>query len=308
MNQFKIYIFLFLNLNSYLVFCNEENITDLYFCTGADSKYYNNLLNLIGSIHKTNFDNLKEIAVYNLGLSNIELENLNKIQKVKTYEIELTHPDLLKQFKMNNEGKEVPGWYAWKPVAIKQSLEIFPYVLWIDAGMAVLKPLDNLFRYIKKNKYFLCNLASRNVDRQTTKYLKDKFKLNMPENGWILGQMPVVGFIMGGSREAIDILFGPFYEFTKDLRNFEDDGSAPEGFGNGRHDQALLSIFAYLNNLKVNFIDYYNSSPIMLDDYAFYLSIDKIYFHQNTDVYYLARFDENHNKYAAFIKYRDKSE
>lgn len=297
MNRFKIYFF--------LIFCFELQATDQYFCTAADSKYYINVLNLIGSIHKTNFDNLQEIAVFNLGLTQNELENLNKIQKVKTYEIELTHPDLLKQFKVNNDGKEVPGWYAWKPVAIKQALEMFPYVLWIDSGMAVFKPLDNLFDYIKQNNYFLCNLASRNVDRQTTRYLRNKFELNSDKNRWILAQMPVVGFIMGGSRKAIDILFGPMYEFTKDLMNFEDDGSVPEGFGNGRHDQALLSIFAYINNLKVNFIDYYNTTPIMLSYSPFYLTIDKYYLHENTDIYYLARFDDNHNKYGVFIKYKE---
>jgi len=306
MNKFKKYFFLFLNLSFFLIICDDENKIDLYFCTASDSKYFNHLLNLIGSIHRTNFDNLKEIAVYNIGLSNEELEDLNKIQKVKTYEIELTHPDLLKLFKVNYGGKEVPGWYAWKPVAIKQSLEMFPYVLWIDAGMAVLKSLDNLFRYIGQNKYFLCNLATRNVDRQTTRYLREKFNLDKPENIWVLGKYPVVAFILGASRESFDFLVKPFYEFTKDLKNFEDDGSAPEGFGNARHDQSILSLLAYLNNLKIFEIDYYNKTPIGLDNnYPFYLNIDKPYLNENTHIYYSARFDNNHNNYKDFIKFRE---
>src|SRR5439155_21284257 len=50
-----------------------------YFCTAADSSYFTHLLNLIGSIHKISFDQLGEIAVFDLGLHQEQVEELNKI-------------------------------------------------------------------------------------------------------------------------------------------------------------------------------------------------------------------------------------
>ena len=103
---------------------SQNNPVSMNFCTAADAKYFKRLLNLIGSLHHTNFDQTKEIAVFDLGLTNDQKETLNGIQKVKLYSIELTHPDLLTQFVVR---KIVPGWYAWKFVVLKQTLDIFPY-------------------------------------------------------------------------------------------------------------------------------------------------------------------------------------
>lgn len=299
-------IFLFLINLIFLPVYSSENI-EQYYCTAANSKYFNNLLNLIGSIHKTNFDNLKEIAVYNIGMTQIELEKLNTIQKIKTYEVELTHPDLLKSFKTTTCGKEVPGWYAWKPVILKQSLDMFPYVLYIDAGLGVLRSVDNLFRYINCHKYFLGRLRPHSVWAQTNEYLKSKFELQKPENEWVIFQDPIVGFIIGASKEAKDILINPFYEFTKELRNFEDDGSCPGGFGHYRHDQSILSVYGHLNRLTTHSLGCINNVPINLNINnkveEFYFHIDTPFVNEKTQIYYSARFDDRHNKYAEFIKY-----
>lgn len=291
----------------FIVFFIKIKAIDQYFCTSADSKYFNNLLNLIGSIHKTNFENLKEIAVFNLGMSKEELEKLSTIVKVKTYEVELTHPNLLKPFKTTPQGKEVPGWYAWKPVILKQSLKMFPYVLYIDAGLGVLRPLDNLFEYITLHKYFLCRLRPHSVWAQTNEYLKEKFELNKPENEWVIYQDPIVGFVIGASREAENFLINPFYEFTKDLRNFQDDGTCPGGFGHYRHDQSILSIFGHLKRLTTHKIECAHNVPIVLNlnlkQEDFFLMIDTPFVNDNTHIYYSARFDDRHNKYDKFIKY-----
>ena len=225
-----IFSFLFINILTNFIKADEIK-KELYFCTASDSKYFNNLLNLIGSIHKNNFKDLGEIAVYNLGLNNEEIKLLKTIEKVNVYEIELTNPDLLKQFKTTIQGKTVPGWYAWKPVVIKQALEKFPYVLWIDTGLAVLKPINDLFKYIQTNGYFLCTIGEEtqndkyphSVRWQTTKHLVEKFNLNAPGKKWILDQESILGSTFGASRAALNNLILPFYEFSKDLKNFEDD-------------------------------------------------------------------------------------
>ena len=45
-----------------------------YYCTAANSDYFKILLNLIGSIHETNFDKLGGIAVFDLGLTEDEIK------------------------------------------------------------------------------------------------------------------------------------------------------------------------------------------------------------------------------------------
>lgn len=240
-----------------------------YYCTAANSIYFPHLLNLIGSIHKHNFEQLENIMVFDLGLSSAERDHLKTIQKLSLHDVERIHPDVLTIFKVHATGKTVPGWYAWKPVAIKQALDVVPYVLWIDAGSTVLKRLDPLFEYIEKHGYFLGTIGMDvniyNVGWGTTKYVVEAFTLDTPENKWILSAPFVMGNIIGASRKAYKQLVRPFYEMVKNIRLFEDDGTTPNGFGTGRHDQTLLSIHAHLNNLKVHVQDETQRVPMILD-------------------------------------------
>lgn len=288
-----------------------------YFCTAADSRYYPNLLNLIGSIHNLSFNNLGEIAVFDLGLSQEQIEHLNKIEKVSIYKIELAHPDLLKQFKASNNGKMVAGWYAWKFVILKQALDLFPYVIWLDSGTTVLKPLDNLFKYIQQTGYFLCTMGDEKFYNQishpikwgATEYVKNQFNLYLIEKKWILDQEPLLSGTIGVSRKAMDYLVKPLYEFSKNLRLFEDDGTAPNGFGTGRHDQTILSVFAYNNGLTIHQEDYTEQTPM-------YLNIDGKYeelyitwngeFVNNKTSIYNSRCDlRNYENYLKYIRYKN---
>lgn len=248
---------------SILLFSNHS--IAMNFCTAADVKHFNRLLNLIGSLHHTNFENTEEIAVFDLGLTDDQVEILSKIEKVKLYSVELTHPDLLTEFEIE-PNKTAPGWFAWKFVVLKQALDIFPYALWIDAGSTVLKPLDNLFKHIEQNGYFLVStgIANYPVYRTATQYVKEKFNLNLPENRWLLLQDVVMGGIIGVSRKCLHNFVLPGYALAHDLRNFIDDGTAPGGFGNARHDQPLLSILAYANDLTVFKQDFKQQIPMLL--------------------------------------------
>lgn len=231
-----------------------------YFCTAADEQYFPWLINLIGSIHKTNFDTLEDIAVYDLGFTEQQRQALRSMQKVHVYPIELTNPDLLKHFKTNETGKVVRGWYAWKPVAIKQALERFPYVLYLDAGCTVLKPLNDLFAYIQEHNYFLLQdqvwyVGGQNkqfvIGEQCTDFVRNKFNLNNPDRQWILQMPSMYAAVQGMSRAMLSSYVMPMYELTKDLRNFQDDGSSMYGFGWARHDQVLYSIKARLLGLSL---------------------------------------------------------
>ncbi len=246
-----------------------------YYCTGSNSLYFKSLVNLIGSIHKNCYADLQEIAVFDLGMTTQEIDFLKSLSKVQVYSFQEKNPDLLKSFFVPGSKKDYLGWYAWKPVAIKEALEKFPYVLWIDAGCTVLKPLDALFSYIEREGYFLCTSGddkkqdnpeffAHPVGWGATSFVRQIFHLNDPHRKPILEKETVMAGLVGVSREGRHFFLQDWYELTKDIRHFADDGSTPNGWGTCRHDQTLLSILAYTKNLKIHLKDFSQVFPIDL--------------------------------------------
>ena len=235
-----------------------------YYCPAANAPFFNNLVNLIGSIHRYNYDHLEEIAVFDLGMTSEQCETLKKMSKVQLYSLKDKNPALLTPFKIPTTTRIFLGWYAWKPVAIYESLEKFPYVLWMDAGCTVKKPLDALFAYIQREGYFLNTIGdeenekgyAHSVGWGVTDFVRNKFKLTKPQFRWILEKESVMATTFGLSKASKNLFLKEWVEMTKDMRHFADNGSCPGGWGACRHDQSLLSILAYQKQLKVHKIDY----------------------------------------------------
>jgi len=260
--------FLFFGISNNSI-CNDP----LYFSTACSGSYYfYYLLNLIGTIHEICFDNLGEIAVFDLGMTDQQKKYLNKIKKISVYDIEKTNSGITKKFVAHPDGKIATGWFSWKFVILKQSLELFPYFLYLDAGTTLLKPIDHLFAYIKKKGYFLATIGNESdngkyrhpVGWGMTEFVKKKFGIETPEKEWILDQEIVMGGIMGFSKKTLRSIVYPLYYLSFDLRNFADDGTTKDGFGTGRHDQVLLSIMAYSKGWKVFKQDYTQAHPMVL--------------------------------------------
>ncbi len=211
----------------------------MYFATSADTQFYALARNLIATIHRHHFNETKEIAVFDLGFTDDEREELERIAKVTIYDIERTSSDILVHFQTPAGGPRIRGWYSWKPVAIKQALEKFPYVLYVDAGISVIGPLNYLFNQIMKRGYFFidCGQVIRQI---TTKQVKDTFNL---ESDPIIDMLGISAGFQGVSRALNTSYVQPMYELSKNTILFSDDGTAPNGYGWARHDQALFSIF-----------------------------------------------------------------
>lgn len=226
-----------------------------YYSTAADEKHYSLLRNLIASIHKVDFNYLEEIAVFDLGMTADQEQELGRMQKVAVYKIQMTHPDLLTYFTTNPWNKKVRGWYAWKPVVLKQALERFPYLLYLDAGTLVLSSPNDLFKHIQQNGYFLLSVNHNIVDRMTNP-VREKLipTLTLEQQRHVLDPdtWMVAGGIQGLSQAVFDSYILPIYSLTSDISFFADDGSARLGFGEARHDQNIFSIYARALNLKVN--------------------------------------------------------
>lgn len=229
----------------------------VYICTAANSTSFTCLLNFIGSLHKYNFNDINHIAIYNLGLSNEEINYLKTIEKLEVYSIELTHPDLLKSFNTKSSEESIQGWYAWKPVAIKQTFDSAPansIVLWVDAGTTILNTILPLLNYIREQGYFFHNSAAKAITKQITTFVKKSINIHPHDYRWILYGETTYGLeagLMGLTKKSyMDVVY-PAYVLSADLRFFADDGTCPEGFGQCRYDQSLYSIYALLNNYKI---------------------------------------------------------
>jgi hypothetical protein len=286
----------------------------VYICTASDENYFPCLVNLIGSLHQHNFDEIQQIAVFNLGLNQQQLEYLATIENVAVYSIERTHPDLLKRFNTRTWGKPVPGWYAWKPVILKQAFDLFGHnatIFWIDAGTTIYRNLGDLFAYTQEHGYFFHNGSPWPLNKETTQFVKNAFNLTNEQNSWMLDDSCKgleAGF-MGVTNKVYDTFVLPMYELTKDLRYFADDGTCPGGFGNSRHDISLFSIHAFMNGYTI-FQHFEHPTDLM------YLEVAgiKVPFHiacnpedriDQTHIY-CARFDVNPSAYAPFIQYKKK--
>jgi len=234
------------------VFFQIQAQKPFYFCTSADSDYFPYTINLINSLHKHCFDRIGQIAVFDLGFTQEQIEELWSIEKVSVQKLELTHPDQLKHFKTNKYNKKVRGWYAWKPVAMKQGLELFPYFLYLDSGLMILRSVDELFEHIWKHGYLLAG-CGHSIRWMTPQHVVKAFQLSDPERNWILDESTegCAGGFMGLSREIFDTFIWPIYSLSHDLSYFVDDGTTPNGFGTARHDQVLFSILARLLNLEI---------------------------------------------------------
>lgn len=308
-----------------------------YYCTVADEKYFYLLKNLIGSIHHNDVDNLEEIAVFDLGFNTEQKKELLRMEKVKVYSVEMVNPDLLTPFETShvprccdvevlnsskpvNHGRITRGYFAWKPVIIKQALELFSYFLYLDSGMTVLKPLDDLFNYIQKKGYFFISsamcypagakpLSFFNIANRCTKKVLDDIvsKMDIDTQQRILDENAVelAGGIQGISRNnsiIVNEYVMPMYEHAHDLSYFADDGSAPFGYGEARHDQILFSIYAYKLNLTIFspgwcILDAENNTKIHVNGDRSFCTDTSIY-SSHRDIYYKG----GHTRY---IRYKE---
>ena len=222
----------------------------------SDASHFPLLKNLIGSIHDVDFAHLGQIAVFDLGLSSQQRNALQTMHKVQVYDVETKNPDVLRYFKTQNNGRMIRGWFAWKPIIMRQALDMFPEILYLDAGTTVLNSVDHLFEHIAQHGYFLMSVGPHNIESRLTKPVYENIvapqsqmrkKIIMDKNTSMID-----AGLQGLSRAMYKNYLLPVCECTKDLSLFADDGTAPMGFGAGRHDQTLFSIYAYLNQMEIN--------------------------------------------------------
>lgn len=227
-----------------------------YYCTASDEKYFALLLNLIGSIHHIDYQNLGEIAVFDLGLTPEQVAQLQRIVGVRVLTVVPKNPELLTPFTTRPDGTQARGWYSWKPVIIYQYLQEQDCFLYLDAGMTVMQRPVALFEYLRQKGYFLTS-ANHSFAGRITVPVQNWLRQNFTAVQIAQLEQPQIGMLSAGllgvTKRIQASLIQPVYDLvrTDSLALFADDGSAPAGFGAARHDQTLFSIYAHLNGLRI---------------------------------------------------------
>lgn len=248
----KIFFLIFgilLIFGSFYLFKNKEE-KNLNFVTIADKEFYPKVINLISDIQTYHVGKIGQIAVFDIGFTQEQRDNLNNMSYVKVYDLEKVNPYQFIKYKTNNLGKVVRGWFSFKPIALKQASELFNDFLYIDGGLRLKSSIEPLYQILRKKGYLFIDGGSR-LWEITSQSIVMKMKLFEDERKKILNRFGMSAGMQGITREVYSNYVYPLYKYAHDIEYFVDDGTALLGFGFSRHDQTISSIQARLNNLKI---------------------------------------------------------
>jgi hypothetical protein len=213
------------------------------FVTAADDAYFARVIGLIGSIIK-HVHSPYSISLYNLGLSTRNAAYLKQIPNVTVKEVEQANPHITQPYlKHKCHTSKVIGCYTWKPVVIKQEMELYDQVFWIDAGTNLMADFAPLWEHTKNKGYFFSGI--NDIGWQCCKYVIDKLQLSDE----LISKQAFCTAYVGLTKAYYESFVLPCYEYAKDINLFFDDGTAGGGRTAGRHDQTILSVQAALIGL-----------------------------------------------------------
>ena len=208
--------------------------------TATNSLYFDSLLTLISSIHKTSLSVVDQISVYNLGLSNQEISKLNSIKKVRVIhfsnEAINSHPKFLE-----------PKSYVYKIYCMYNSKLFGQNILWIDSGAMFLKSCQEIFDIINKDHIFLVGdiHKNKNYTHSNCQKIMGTCVSELEDNQLWAG---LVGYYSNGKYQA----------FIDDAYRYSMIPGCLDGNEeNHRHDQSILSILASRYNIPKHDIDKY---------------------------------------------------
>jgi hypothetical protein len=204
--------------------------------SGADESYFYPLVNLAGSLRY--WAPKHKLVVYNLGL------RPEQVKQLQQWDIEVKWPNgIPKRYPVHLAiGKK----YAWKPVAINESLHEYKQIFWLDAGSTIASPLTEPIRIVQETGIFLVKGQDSNM-RLSYPCTYETFGYNK--------QTFIGGAHYSGNTQAY--LYPSRYVNTVVIPNAEcalkADCIMPEGsnLGNHRYDQTSLSILSYRHDLLI---------------------------------------------------------
>lgn len=189
--------------------------------TAANTPYEHTLLTLIASIHRLAYDLIDKIYVFDLGLSDSAKKN---VQRKKVEIVSL--PDNV---------DATPKQHVYKCYAMHWAKSQAEEILWLDAGVMLLKPIDEIFNIISKEDIFLVGDPNHKNKAWTHQKCRDIMNATPEELNAPQLSSGILGYKSKGKHQK---LIDEAYEYSKI------DGCVQGSHSNHRHDQSVYSILA----------------------------------------------------------------
>jgi hypothetical protein len=107
--------------------------------TGADKRYGQWLLNMIGSVRTNSPGTFDRLVAYDLGLSHLQRRLLDGVRGVEVRSV----PPFVPHWRQGGT------WKTWIWTHVDAAI-----IVWLDAGLSVLRPLDRAVEQIEQHGYF----------------------------------------------------------------------------------------------------------------------------------------------------------
>lgn len=205
--------------------------------TGANSRYFGSLIHMLSTLWAES-PGFESVLVYDLGLSAAERSILTRVEKVTLRRVPPFCPHYL----------DVEN-FAWKTAAICDALEDGGAVLWLDAGIEITAPLDDLFDTVRRDGYLFtvtplnhpnCRIGHLSHARSLellgaeSDYFRNAFMVNAGVMGYLAGH-PAAQIAYSARQYAAnpEIIMGPRHSH--------------------RHDQTIYSVLRVRNGLPAQY-------------------------------------------------------
>lgn len=208
--------------------------------TATNSLYFDALLTLISSVHKYSFDLIDQIFVYNLGLSQEEINKLENIRNVTVLnfsnDTKSSHPKFME-----------PKSYVYKTYCLHDAKRFGSSILWMDSGAMLLQSAESIFNNIQQDDIFLVGDFHKNKDytHNNCRAIMSATEQELEDNQLWAG---LIGYKYKGKYQEM---------INEAFRYSMIPGCLDGNQENHRHDQSILSILASRYDAPRQDIDIY---------------------------------------------------
>ena len=223
--------------------------------TACDNNYFTSLLSLVGTLKYPREDSTIEtnLVVWDLGLQPDQVKLLTLID----FPLSIRKLNDIFQEPFSGAFSAKDDCFAWKSFAISAVVNESSHpVLWMDAGAAVSRNLNNVYEIITRTGHFLLE----NKEFLNENYISLKAKLNLKVTAQELKEPQLSATVVGfNNSTANNMILDEWRLLSSDPDLILGDVETH------RHDQALLSIVTSrhkLSRLKVEDFAGENSSNI----------------------------------------------
>ncbi|XP_013391951.1 uncharacterized protein LOC106160006 [Lingula anatina] len=205
--------------------------------TGSNSPFFfPGLKNLVGSVHKWSPD--RDIVVWDLGLSPEQVAEVKTWCRVTYRKFDFDkYPPHLRNLHT----------YAWKPVIVKEMVDTYERVLWIDAGSHINDSMSTMDQLMWEDGYILI----QGQDADTTLFLHEKMCLHLGLKKTSFKNKPSFagGFNGWSNRPYLyQKLLIPWFTCALTQRCIAPEGAS---LANHRFDQSALTVISYSSGLDL---------------------------------------------------------